>query len=136
MRARSMIIPIALAVAAGGLASGGQDQTQPNIQRADAPPAASDDPMFTARNLQNLVYGVIKKVDPAELVCDHTEFGDAQPFKLDKKTKYLRDGQTSTVEQLKVGDKTWVKIRKNKKTGEITALVVVTGELPTGTKIR
>jgi len=136
MRAGSIIIAAVLAVAPSSLLGSGQDQTQPNIQRADAPPAPSNDPVYTARNLQNLVYGVIKEVDLTELVCDQTEFGDAQPFKLDKKTKYLRDGQASTPAQLKVGDKAWVKIRKNKKTGELTALVVVTGELPTGTKIR
>jgi len=136
MRAGMIIIAAVLAGAASGLAGGSQDPTQPNIQRADAPAAPSTDPVYTARNLQNLVYGVIKRVEPEELICDQTEFGDAQPFKLDKKTKYLHDGQAGTVQQLKVGDKTWLKIRKNKKTGELTALVVVTGELPTGTKIR
>ena len=94
------------------------------------------DPTLTGRNLQNFIYGVIKSVESDEIVCDKTEFGDNQPFKIDKKTKYLRDGQASTPNDLKIGDKTWVKIRKEKKTGDLTALLVVTGELTADTKIK
>jgi hypothetical protein len=110
-------------------------------QRADelpGPPqnARFGDPTLTGRNLQNFVYGVIKSVGPDEIVCDKTEFGDNQPFKIDKKTKFFRDGTASTEDRLKVGDQTWVKVRKDKKKGDMTALVVVTGELPADTKIK
>ena len=111
-------------------------------QRADdvaqGPPQTGrfGDPTLTGRNLQNFIYGVIKSVESDEIVCDKTEFGDNQPFKIDKKTRYLRDGQASTPNDLKVGDKTWVKIHKDKKSGDLTALVVVTGELTADTKIK
>ena len=94
------------------------------------------DPTLTGRNLQNFVYGVIKSVGEDEIVCNKTEFGDDQPFRIDKKTRYLRDGKASTPGDLKVGDKTWVKVRKDKKSGDMTALVVVTGELTADTKIK
>lgn len=110
-------------------------------QRADDLPGPPQngrfgDPTLTDRNLQNFVYGVIKNIGSNEIVCDKTEFGDNQPFLIDKKTKYVRDGQSSTSSDLKIGDKTWVKIRKDKKSGNLTALVVITGELTADTKIR
>lgn len=110
-------------------------------QRADdvqGPPQQGrfGDPTLTGRNLQNFIYGVIKSVGSDEIVCDKTEFGDNQPFKIDRKTRYLRDGQASSPNDLKIGDKTWVKIRKDKKSGDLTALVVVTGEITADTKIK
>ena len=110
-------------------------------QRADDLPGPPQngrfgDPTLTGRNLQNFVYGVIKSIGSDEIVCDKTEFGDNQPFLIDKKTKYVRDGQSSTSSDLKIGDKTWVKIRKDKKSGDMTALLVVTGEVPADAKIR
>jgi hypothetical protein len=110
-------------------------------QRADEGPSPPPqgrfgDPTLTGRNLQNFVYGVIKSVGPSEIVCDKTEFGDNQPFKLDKKTKFFRDTVASTPDALKVGDQAWIKIRKEKKTGDLMALVVVTGQMPANSKIK
>jgi hypothetical protein len=110
-------------------------------QRADDAPeppqtARFGDPTFTGRNLQNYVYGVIQSVGPDEIVCNKTEFGDSQSFRVDKKTRFFRDAKASTPADLKVGDKTWLKIRKDKKTGGLTALVVLTGELPPDNKIK
>ena len=104
-------------------------------QRADqapAPPANArfGDPTDTARQLQGFIYGVVKKVSPSEIVCDKTEFGDAQPFKLDKKTKYTRDGKPATLESLKAGEEIWVKPKRDKKTGDMTALSVMMGVPP------
>jgi len=110
-------------------------------QRADDSPSPPQngrfgDPTLTGRNLQNFVYGVIKSVGPSEVVCDKTEFGDNQPFKLEKKTKFFRDTVASTPDALKVGDQAWIKIRKDKKTGDLVALVVVTGQMPANSKIK
>jgi hypothetical protein len=131
MRARGVIIAALLIAVAPAVWA----------QRADdlpGPPqnARFGDPTLTGRNLQNYVYGVIKSVAPDQIVCNKTEFGDDQPFKIDKKTKYFRDGKLSTPNELKVGDQMWVKVRKEKKSGDLLALVVLTGELPADTKIK
>ncbi|HXJ95394.1 MAG TPA: DUF5666 domain-containing protein [Terriglobia bacterium] len=136
MKVRAVMIAMLLAGAASVPANAaqqpGQEPNQPG--RADAPTQPPDnarfgDPTDTARNLQNYVYGVVKSVEPKEIICDKTEFGDGQPFKLDKKTKFLKDGKPSDATDLKAGDKVWVKIRKEKKTGDLVALRVVAGEL-------
>lgn len=108
-------------------------------QRADQPPAPPANGRFgdatdTARNLQDYVYGVIKKIGPSEITCDKTEFGDGQAFKLDKKTKFVRDGKPSSIDELKLGEGVWVRVRKDKKTGGLIALRVATGVLPTEAK--
>lgn len=131
MRARGIVMAALLIVAVPAA----------RAQRADEPAAPPQnarfgDPTLTGRNLQNFVYGVIKNVGPDEIVCDKTEFGDDQRFRIDRKTKYLRDGKASTPNDLKAGDQTWLKVRKDKKRGEMTALVVVTGELSADTKIK
>ncbi|HUI42488.1 MAG TPA: hypothetical protein VL523_11020 [Terriglobia bacterium] len=110
-------------------------------QRADQPPSRPDngrfgDPTETARNLQGFVYGVVKTIGPSEIVCDKTEFGDGQAFKLDKKTKFYRDGQPGSASDLKAGDDVWVKIHKDKKSGEMTALRVVSGMFPADANIK
>lgn len=104
----------------------------PRPDQAPAPPetARFGDPTDTARQLQGFVYGVVKKVNSSELVCDKTEFGDAQPFKLDKKTKYIRDGKPASPQGLKPGDEVWVRPKRDKKTGEMTALSVMMGVPP------
>jgi len=85
------------------------------------------DPTDIARQLQGFVYGVVNKVSPSEIVCDKTTFGDGQAFKLDKKTKYVHDGKPASPDVLKAGEEVWVKPKRDKKTGEMTALSVVTG---------
>jgi hypothetical protein len=136
MQARTTIVVILLAsvtaVQAATSQQPGQEPNQPG--RADSPAQRPDtarfgDPTDTARNLQNYVYGVIKTVESTELICDKTEFGDDQAFKLDKKTRFLRDGKPAAAADLKAGDKVWVKIRKDKKTGDLFALRVVAGVL-------
>ena len=101
-------------------------------QRADSAPAPPSnarfgDPTSTARNYQDFHYGVVRSVSDSSLICDKTEFGDAQPFKIDKKTKFAHDGKHSAAADLKPGDKVWVRVRTDKKTGEMTALRVISG---------
>jgi hypothetical protein len=107
--------------------------------RAQTEPAKPGEPRFgnpssTARTLQDYVYGVIKQIEKEDLILDKTSFGDAQKFKLDRKTKFIHDGKPSTFEDLKVGDKVWIDTKADKKTGEMTAKKVVTGTAPTELK--
>jgi hypothetical protein len=141
MQARTAIVVVLLASATAVQTATsqqpGQEPNQPG--RADSPAQPPDnarfgDPTDTARNLQNYVYGVIKTVESTELICDKTEFGDDQAFKLDKKTRFLKDGKPAAAVDLKAGDKVWVKIRKDKKTGDLFALRVVAGVLSVNMK--
>ena len=90
-------------------------------------------PTSIARNLQDYLYGVIKKIDDKsnELVLDKTKFGIDQTVKLDAKTKYIHDGKPSALSQLKPGDQVYVDVRKDKKTGDRYAKKVVSGVPPT-----
>ena len=85
------------------------------------------DPTSIARIYQDYLYGVIKKIDAHEMVLEKTRFGIDQTFKFDRKVKFIHNGKRSSLQQLKVGDKVWVDVRTDKKTGELYAKKVVTG---------
>jgi uncharacterized protein DUF5666 len=107
--------------------------------RAQTEPAKPGEPRFgnptsTARVFQDYVYGVIKGIDKEGLIVDKTFFGDGQNFKLDRKTKFIHDGKGRTLADLKVGDKVWIDVKVDKKTGQMTARKVVTGVGPTELK--
>jgi Domain of unknown function (DUF5666) len=84
-------------------------------------------PTSTARILQDSIFGVIKKINPSELVLEKTAHGIDQPIKLEPKTKYVHDGKSSSLASLKVGDQVNVLVKKNKKTGELSATKVYSG---------
>ena len=141
MKVRTAIFAIVLASTTAVFADTpqqpGEEPNQPG--RADAPAQPPDNARFgnptdTARNLQNYVYGVVKSVEPTQMICDKTEFGDDQAFILDKKTRFLRDGKPAAAADLKAGDKVWVKIRREKKSGDLVALRVVAGVLSVSMK--
>lgn len=91
------------------------------------------DPTTTAIMYRDYLFGVIKEMNPNELVLTKTKFGVDQTFKLNKKTKYTADGKPSSFDQLKVGDGVYIDVDTNKKTGELTAKKVVSGVgMPTG----
>jgi hypothetical protein len=48
-------------------------------------------------------------------------------FKLNKKTKFIHDGKSSSPDAVKVGDKVWVDAQLDKKTGDSIARKVVSG---------
>lgn len=97
----------------------------------DRPPkpdnARFGDPTTKGQNLRGFIYGVVKKVGKAELILDKTPFGDEQPFKLEAKTKYVRDGKSSKLAEFKPGDQVFVDMKKDKKTGDMIAKKVVAG---------
>ena len=84
-------------------------------------------PTSTARIYQDYLYGVIKKIDANEMVLEKTKFGIDQTFKFDRKVKFIHNGKPSSIDQLKAGDKVWVDVKTDKKTGELFAKKVITG---------
>ena len=84
-------------------------------------------PGGTVRNLQDLFYGVIKSVDKKEMVLEKTKFGVDQTIMLTEKTRYVRDEKPGKPEDLKVGDQVWIRIKKNKKSDDLTAELVLSG---------
>jgi hypothetical protein len=84
-------------------------------------------PTTVARQLQDLFYGVIKSLDKKEMVLEKTKFGLDQTIRLNEKTKYVHDGEPSTLDRLKVGDQVWLQIKNDKKTGDMIAEKVLSG---------
>jgi hypothetical protein len=84
-------------------------------------------PTGTVRNLEDLFFGVIKTKDKKELVLEKTKFGTDQAIILTQKTKFVQDGQPGSLDDLKVGDQVWIRIKTDKKTGELRAEVVLSG---------
>ena len=82
----------------------------------------------TAGNkFENYHYGVLTKVDKDAIVLTKTKAGPEQAFKLNKKTKFVRDGKDSSLKSLNIGDDVWVDADENKKTGDLIARKVITG---------
>jgi hypothetical protein len=102
-----------------------------SAQQDKNPPKASNarfgNPTSTGRMYQGFLYGVVKELNEKEMVLTKTKFGTDQTFKFEKKTKFIRDGKTSSCDQFKVGDQVWVDVQKDKKTGDMIAKKVVTG---------
>ena len=100
-------------------------------QQTNQPPTPDNsrfgNPTAIARVYQTYLYGVIQKMGKDELVLDKTKFGVPQTIKLDKKTKFIRNGKPGTLDQLQVGQDVYVDVKKNKKTGEMLAKKVLTG---------
>jgi hypothetical protein len=89
------------------------------------------DPDVYARNFQDYLYGVITKVHQDKLVLDKTKFGVPETIKLNRKTKFVRSGKRGSLAQLKPGEMVFVQVKKDKKTGSLTAKKVVSGLGPT-----
>ncbi len=89
-------------------------------------------PNGIARNYQDYLYGVVAKAGPSGLVLDKTKFGVPQTIQVNKKTKYIRNGKPSTLNQLKAGDQVYVDVKKDKKKGTMLAKKVISGMGATG----
>jgi len=89
------------------------------------------DPNSVARKYQNYLFGIVKEVNPNEVILAKTKYGVDQAFKFNKKTKFTQDGKPSTFDKLKVGEGVYIDVDTDKKTGELTAKKVVSGvEMP------
>ncbi len=123
MKVQTILMAIALGIA--GLAAPAA------AQQDKEPPKASNarfgDPTSTARMYQGFLYGVVKELNEKEMVLTKTKFGTDQTFKFERKTKFIRNGKTSSFDRFKVGDQVWVDVQKDKKTGDLIAKKVVTG---------
>ena len=108
-------------------------QTQDSKYPAQPSTARYGDPTSIARQYQDYLYGVVKSLNENELVLTKTKFGTDQTFKLNKKTKFTQNGKSSSLDKFSVGDKVWVDVEKDRKTGDLIAKKVVSGvDLPAG----
>lgn len=80
-----------------------------------------------ARKYQDYLYGVIKEMNTNELILTKTKFGVDQAVKLTKKTKYTLDGKASSYDKLKVGDRIYLDVDTDKRTGNLIVKKVVSG---------
>ncbi len=104
--------------------AGAQAQSQ---ERGKPQTARFGNPTNTARQLQDLFYGVIKTIDKKEMVLEKTKFGVDQTIVMTEKTKFVHDGMQGSLESLKVGDQVWIRIKNDKKTGNMIAELVMSG---------
>ena len=124
MKLRRIMVATTLAVAClVMLAAAPQNEKQPIISST----GRFGDPTSIAIKYQDYLYGVIKEKNPSELILTKTKFGVDQTFKLNKKTKFVQDGKASSFDKLKLGDKIFIDVDTDKKTGVMTAKKVVSG---------
>jgi|SRR5690242_9151792 hypothetical protein len=120
MKLRSVLISSVLGAATITAPARTQGPAQPDTGRFG-------NPTSTARIYQNYLYGVVKKINSEDMVLEKTKFGIDQTFKFDRKTKFIHDGKPSSRDKVKEGDKVWVDVHKDKRTGDLIAKKVVTG---------
>jgi len=85
------------------------------------------DPTSIARKYQDFLPGVIKDLKPDALVLTSTKFGTDQSFKITKKTKFILDGRPSTFDKLKAGDRVFVDVDHDRRSGKLIARKVISG---------
>ncbi len=117
-----VVISVFLTVLLSGL-PGWSQSDQPQKPQT----ARFGDASGVARHLQDLFYGVVKRLGKNEMVLEKTKFGIDQPVKLDGKTKYIFDGKRGKFESLKVGEQVWLQVKTDKKTGDMIAQRVYAG---------
>jgi hypothetical protein len=123
MKWQTILTAIALAVACLAAPAAAQDDKNP----PKSSNARFGDPTSTGRMYQGFLYGVIKELNQSEMVLTQTAAGTDQTIRLKKKTKFLQDGKTSSLDKFKTGGKVWVDVDKGKRTGDLIAKKVVGG---------
>ena len=78
-------------------------------------------------NYAGFRYGIVKAVSGNQIVLTKTDEGMDETFTLNKKTKFIHDGKSSSPDSVKVGDKVWVDAHLDKKSGDSIARKVVSG---------
>jgi hypothetical protein len=122
MRTRTLLL-IFLAGALAVPAVNAQDQKD----TAKPDPGRFGNPTGIGRGLQGDLYGVVKSIKEDEIILDKTKYGVDQTIKLLPKTKYVRNGKSSSWDKLKVGDTVYVDVKTDKKTKEKTAKKITSG---------
>jgi hypothetical protein len=123
MRAKALFLIMLAGILISIPADAQQEPAKPETARFGTPEAGG-------LAFQDYLYGVVKSISKTELVLDKTALGDGQVFLLSPKTKFIKDGKPSSLENLKVGDMVWVDKKKNK-AGDMLAVKVLTGVEPT-----
>jgi hypothetical protein len=124
MKLRKIIATAALAATGvATLAAAPQSDKQPVTSKT----GRFGDPTSIAIKYRDYLLGIIKEKNPNELILTHTKFGVEHAFKLNKKTKYIQDGKASSFDKLKVGDRIFIDVDTDKKTGDLIAKKVVSG---------
>jgi hypothetical protein len=123
---------IGMAVLAGSVVLAGTARAQNQSNAPDAPHSRFGNPTSIARIYQTYIFGVVKKVEKSDLILDKTKFGNEQYFKLNKDTKFIRNGKPSHAVLLKPGEMVWIDMKRDKKSGDMIAKKVVVGVAPTG----
>jgi len=133
MKLRNILMTTAiLAACVAMLAAAPQNEKQPIVSST----GRFGDPNAVAQKYRNYLFGIVKEVNPNEVILAKTKYGIDQAFKFNKKTKFTQDGKPSTFDKLKVGEGVYIDVDTDKKTGELTAKKVVSGvdmpSLPSG----
>ena len=128
MKLQNILITTAiLAASVAMLAAAPQNEKQPIVSST----GRFGDPNSVAQKYRDYLFGIIKEVNPNEVILAKTKYGIDQAFKFNKKTKFTQDGKPSTFDKLKVGEGVYVDVDTDKKTGELIAKKVVSGvEMP------
>jgi len=128
MKLQNILITTAiLAASVAMMAAAPQNEKQPIISST----GRFGDPNSVAQKYRDYLFGIIKEVNPDEVILAKTKYGIDQAFKFNKKTKFTQDGKPSTFDKLKVGEGVYVDVDTDKKTGELIAKKVVSGvEMP------
>ena len=127
MRTRIIFMFLFLTVVLAGAALLAQDKKD----TAKPENARFGNPTSIGRGLQGDLYGVVKSVKDGELVLDKTKFGVDQTVKLEPKTKYVRDGKSSSFDKIQIGDPVYVDVKTDKKTKVMTARKITSGVVAT-----
>ena len=72
------------------------------------------------------LYGIVKAVNKDEMVLTQTKSGADETYKFNKKTKFIRDGKSGSLDSVKLGEAVWVDADQDKKSGDLIARKVVT----------
>jgi len=128
MKLQNILITTAiLAASVAMLAAAPQNEKQPIVSST----GRFGDPNSVAQKYRDYLFGIIKEVNPNEVILAKTKYGIDQAFKFNKKTKFTQDGKPSTFDKLKVGEGVYIDVDTDKKTGELIAKKVVSGvEMP------
>jgi hypothetical protein len=124
---RRKISLIVIAALAACVMTAGTARSQDQSDAPDAPHSRFGNPTSIARVYQSYIYGVVKKADKNDVILEKTKFGGDQDFKIDKHTKFIRDGKTSRAVILKPGDMVWIDMKRDKKTSDLIAKKIVMG---------
>jgi hypothetical protein len=128
MKLRNILMTIAtVAACVAILAAAPQNEKQPIVSST----GRFGDPNSVAQKYRNYLFGIVKEVNPNEVILSKTKYGVDQAFKVNKKTKFTQDGKPSTFDKVKVGEGVYIDVETDKKTGELTAKKVISGvEMP------